>query len=732
MDFFCPRLEIKANINYSDETNITKEIRGEIKDNLDFEKLITSEYIYKNEALVDFLKDKSFNLLTDYYSTTILQNFDIYGGIYEVIKNGISYCISLYFYKIKNPELITKEFIMEYNLIFQQTYLIENNILDMDYHDYRMSLFFKELSNPKFLNLTYETNPFCKTKLFRYQRHNISQLLHFHTNGISVKFNNNLLMYFDNGLIYDLSQVKFIKDTEIQIHNIFGGIVMDEPGTGKTLQFIIYLLEAMLNFNVNEKALILVPDNDIKKHWVLEFAKHIVVPLIELPIIISTFNEFENNLIQIKYVKIIVVDEIHTLWKSNKTILNKLLQCNIKYRWGLSATPFITQDSLFNIISFLVGQTFQNERIANIPRVQNEIMKIFLKNTKLNTKDEHAWPEISFIDQKLTFDKIQQDLYDTEAKTAKGILNLQLIACQMQLMYDITQSTTPKELKEFGNLHYKTLYVNATKEYNEIVDQITNIHKNKHMFSTLEFIERLQHFELLLKHKESEVRTLKGAYDYHTKSINQIESVLNNCDPDDVCAICLSPHEPPITYFKPCGHYFCNGCVNSIFSMVSHTQIIKCPYCRKDIGMSDIVIVKDKCDITASAKCTKLIEIISTSPDRFIIFTQFPKLIENLIIILRKHNLNLIKFSQYKTLEQLDKNSVQCIILSSEENAAGIDLSEFSNVIIFEPFENSLYCREIEKQLIGRIHRINQSKDVNVYRLIMLNTIEEQIYSKFI
>jgi SNF2 family DNA or RNA helicase len=69
--------------------------------------------------------------------------------------------------------------------------------------------------------------------------------------------------------------------------------------------------------------------------------------------------------------------------------------------------------------------------------------------------------------------------------------------------------------------------------------------------------------------------------------------------------------------------------------------------------------------------------------------------------------------------------------LSSEENAAGINLIEFNNVIIFEPFEDSMYCKEIYHQLIGRVHRHGQLQEVNIYLMMMLNTIEETIYSKF-
>jgi SNF2 family DNA or RNA helicase len=42
-----------------------------------------------------------------------------------------------------------------------------------------------------------------------------------------------------------------------------------------------------------------------------------------------------------------------------------------------------------------------------------------------------------------------------------------------------------------------------------------------------------------------------------------------------------------------------------------------------------------------------------------------------------------------------------------------------------------MYSREIEKQLIGRIHRIGREKPVKVFRLITKDTVEEEIYRMF-
>ena len=752
MAYFCPRLEITPNLSYANITDKIKETKGEIKDTLNFDELVKCDYIYKNVNLVTFFKGKSFVPLPDYYSADVAEIFDVFGGIYDIIKEDMKYTVKLYFYKIKNPELITPKLINDFNLIFMQSYLINCNVLDMDYHAYRLSLFFNELCNPKFLDLTYESHPLCKTPLYRYQRHNITRLLHFHTEGVRVRFDNNLVMHFENGIIYDFTQKKFLVETDIPENEIYGGIVMDEPGTGKTLQFIVYLIEVImtqhvLNADNEEKALILVPDDDIKKHWISEFAKHIVIPFEDFPILLMTVTEFRKydpyrkaDMQFINKIKIIVVDEIHTLWKQYSDVFDKIIKYKIKYKWGLSATPFVTPNSLFCIIKFLTGKNFHNERIANIPLVQNEIMKIFLKNTKFNTKDEYPWPELNITDVKLKFDKIQQDLYDTEAQTAHGTYNLRLLACQMELMFnkDVTQSITPKELKEFANSHYKTLYETELAKLEELIGQLKNIHDNKDKFQITDYMQRFQHYENLIKKKESDVHRYKSAYEYHIKSIHKIDNVItgasDDIDPDEKCPICMCPHESPITYFKKCGHYFCKACIDEFFSKAfvsihADVHIITCPYCRVSITHDDILVVKNKCDITASTKCLKMIELIKSTDDKFIIFTQFPKLIDNLIIVLQRHDIGAMKFSEYKTLsEKISK----VIILSSEENAAGIDLTEFNNVVIFEPFEDSLYCKEIEKQLIGRVHRHGQTKIVNVYRLIMLNTIEEHIYSKFL
>jgi SNF2 family DNA or RNA helicase len=149
-----------------------------------------------------------------------------------------------------------------------------------------------------------------------------------------------------------------------------------------------------------------------------------------------------------------------------------------------------------------------------------------------------------------------------------------------------------------------------------------------------------------------------------------------------------------------------------------------CPYCRnKNINY---ITISNDVIIGYSSKIIKLLEIIKSTKRQFIIFTQFDKIIEKLISILNKEDLTANSFS-ISNIEIFRNKEIQVLILSSKDEACGLDLSFVSDIIIFEPIIGN-YVKDIEKQIVGRIYRINQISECNIHRLIIKDTIEEQIY----
>ncbi len=731
-------------------------LMGQIKNSINCDELIMSDDILMNDDFAKFVEESNYMFIPipGYYTDKVKENFDIYGMSYVVKLDEINFLVKIYFYKIKNIELITKQFIDEFWLIFQYDYFTKNNILNMDWHSYRLTLFIKDIEQEKFYNLKYATPAFCKSKLFHHQINNISNMLDIYHNTVQIAATDNLIMHFENGLIYDIVAKAFIQEDQIPKYAIKSGMILDEPGTGKTLQFILFLLET------NKKSLVLVPNDAIKKNWFIEFEKHIAFDIIKSQIEIMTFDDI-NMFIKsdpniLNNFEVIGIDEIHILYSNKKYVelFDSIITSEIKTRWGISGTPFVNDLSLFNIIQFVIGHKFKNERIANIPSLQNSMIKVFLKNLKINMTGDYAFPELSINDIFVELDVVQKNLYEVESKMTFNKTNLRKLVSEVQIMYGQNDIRTPQELKKTAHEHYKKLLDIETDKLKKLQDQLDNIKQNADKFkseskSEMEFLNRVKHYQILINTQTDVVKRQTMAFAYFKNIMETISKIFEkkkiadasssssegemditeDDDDDEKCPICFDGHKPPIKYFKKCGHYFCGACIDMVLKTHQFGSN-KCPMCRNEISDSDIIVVNDIAEINNTPKMHELFKIISSFEERFIIFSQF-NILDKFQKMLEKHNVKAVNFDEYFNDQQLHLDA-KVLLLSSESNAEGINLSMFDKLIIFEPFEDQMYCKEIEKQLIGRIHRIGRSKPVDVFRLITKGTIEEEIYSQMV
>ncbi len=691
---------------------------GKLKDEIDIDEIIN--LMNKNQDFVNYINSSKYQFipLHNYYNDDVAKVFDIYGGEINKTINEITYTIQIYFYKIKHIELLTKEVINKLNIIFKYDYFVKNNILEMTWHNYRLNKYFIDnLNKNMFLDLKYVKPDYCQTELFAHQKNNLARMLHIHNNPTNIKISDNMPIYFENELIYDMVKEEFISIDDIPSYNITSGMILDEPGTGKTLQFILYLLEMKLS------ALVLVPNKNIKNVWMEELNKHIIttnsnlfdiMTLDELEQMINVDDNFLNQY------HVIGIDEIHNLYnKPNGGLFNKIITSSIKYRWGITGTPFVSDDSFFQIIMFLTGHKFNNERIANSPLIQDQLLKLFLKNCKTDMI-EYQWPELNINDVYVELDIVQQNMYNAE-KMLHNKENLRRLVCEINLMLSDGEFNTPVELKQFGIKHYQTLYEKEQEKLDKLHIQLKNIETHCDYFDRDEYIHRVEHFKELINKQTDKTDKYKKVSEYFMTAIENInkciENIIDENQDDSMCSICWGPYNPPITYIKSCGHYFCKSCIDC---MMQHNNNKNCPTCRNKIMFSDIINVQQISDINNSPKIHELLNIIK-SGEKYIIFTQFDMVIDKIKHYLARNKITSSTLNNY--------NDEQILMLSSQQNAEGINLSMFDKMVIFEPFEDNVYCKEVEKQLIARIHRIGRTKPVDVYRFITKGTIEEDIYN---
>ena len=138
-----------------------------------------------------------------------------------------------------------------------------------------------------------------------------------------------------------------------------------------------------------------------------------------------------------------------------------------------------------------------------------------------------------------------------------------------------------------------------------------------------------------------------------------------------------------------------------------------------------------------------VLEIMKDTKNRIIIFSQWDSLLKLISNTLNEINISnvrckgntyqrnaaIMKFK--KGLNSKKKNKTAIILLSLENAAAGTNLTEASHIFLVDPIKGSKeHVKATEDQCIGRACRIGQKNQVKIFRLIIKNRIEEEIFNE--
>jgi len=719
---------------------------GLIKDSININRLIKEKKVQEIKQNDNYKEYFMINRrMMPSFDECIFNYLKCYSGSYDELYDKINYTIIITFFVIKNPELITEKVIENNNIrqIFAMSTLISNNMLNPVFHQYRQQKFIKDIEKIEILDLSFVQPEYIKTKLWTSQQNNIKWLINNYLSENKIRFSNNIYIRLPNELILDYTAStkpnnesnKFIELTDIPEQIIKGAIICDEPSMGKTLQLLTF--SCYMYFTYNIKTLYVYPDH-LEGHWQKQVQNHISEKINYKKIFrFMTFTKF-SQIIRFEEVndnEILVIDEYHETYDPNKNYVYKVYENSIRFPFrfkiALTSTPFITPDSLLKIIQYLCGKTFHNTAIAFNPEIQDYFLRYFKRNLLENYTKEIQVPDMNIVNIPISFNRYEQDIYDTiSTKSNSRSLLAELELCSdVYLMFDsnVNSMRTPKDLKNDALSFFESKYLNDFYQVEELIEQLNNIKNSRDKFkSSEEYLQRILHYENQISIKSEQTKSSKATFDRYKTTIDKIEKIVKDgetLDGDDVCAICLSEHTDPIAFFKKCGHYFCKICIEHL-----QMQDIKCPICRTITSKGDILYVTNTAETTLGSKFVEMIKQLKYSNEDFIIFTQFPKLIKNIKYALDKYSIPNITFGEL--FESKFTKKAKVVIMSSDSNASGIDcLSSIPNMIIFEPFLDYSYGKQIEKQLVGRIRRVGQtSANVNVYRYFVSGTIEEKIY----
>jgi SNF2 family DNA or RNA helicase len=135
--------------------------------------------------------------------------------------------------------------------------------------------------------------------------------------------------------------------------------------------------------------------------------------------------------------------------------------------------------------------------------------------------------------------------------------------------------------------------------------------------------------------------------------------------------------------------------------------------------------------VKQSAKLELLMELLPellAEGRKVLLFSQFTSMLTLIEEELEKHKLKWVKLtgqSQKRDaiIEQFTSGAVPLFLISLKAGGVGLNLTQADTVIHYDPWWNPA----VETQATDRAHRIGQTSQVMVYKLVAQGTIEERI-----
>ncbi|KAJ8446099.1 hypothetical protein Cgig2_017601 [Carnegiea gigantea] len=203
------------------------------------------------------------------------------------------------------------------------------------------------------------------------------------------------------------------------------------------------------------------------------------------------------------------------------------------------------------------------------------------------------------------------------------------------------------------------------------------------------------------------------------------------------CPICLEAFEDAV--LTPCAHRLCRECLLASWRNAASGL---CPVCRKTVSRQDLItaptdsrfridVEKNWVESTKVSSLLHELEELRSSRSKSIIFSQWTAFLDLLEIPLSRNNISFLRLDGTLNQQQRERvikefseeNDILVLLMSLKAGGVGINLTAASNAFVLDPWWNPA----VEEQAVMRIHRIGQTKAVNIKRFIVKGTVEERM-----
>ena len=482
--------------------------------------------------------------------------------------------------------------------------------------------------------------------------------------------------------------------------NGISGILADDMGLGKTCQ-VISFLSHLKEQKVPGPHLIVVPGSTLE-NWLREFNRFSPTMIVEpyygpqatrtelqeevldkiknIDVIVTTydlaFKPRDNAFLRRCKPKSCIYDEGHVLRNSNTQRYKSLMRIPARCRLLLTGTPL--QNSLrelASILAFLMPDIFQE--------VEENLEIVFKHKAKVNESESH--------DALLSTQRIQR---------ARSMMTpFVLRRKKAQVLKHLPKKTCRVEYCELTDSQSRLYTAQLKKQQQILLDRANGV------MST-------EHANVMMKLRQAAIHPLLFRDRYDDKKILKMSKA------------CLK--EPTFKDSNP----------NIIYEELElyqdyqcHSLALKYPKALHSFQLKN----DEWMDSGKVAKLVELLEKFKANGDRTLVFSQFTSVMDILQWVFDSLDISYSRIDGSTPIQDrqglidqfYEDESISVFMLSTKSGGAGINLACANKVIIFD----SSFNPQDDVQAENRAHRVGQTREVEVVRLVTKRTVEEQIYA---
>ncbi|KAF2855510.1 SNF2 family helicase/ATPase-like protein [Plenodomus tracheiphilus IPT5] len=488
------------------------------------------------------------------------------------------------------------------------------------------------------------------------------------------------------------------------------GILADDMGLGKTCQVIAFLSH-LKEQGVGKPALIVVPGSTLE-NWCREFERFSSsinftpyygsqadrfehqdtilhnISQDQCDVIITTydltFRKEDNAFLRRCKPEICIFDEGHVLKNANTIRYKSLMRIATPCRILLTGTPLQNSlQELMSILGFLMPTVFYSKKKEDEDdNVQQMLQILFKHKAKVTESDSHS--------SLLSAQRIQR------ARTM--LTPFILRRKKAQVLKHLPKKTSRVE--------YCELTPTQSTLYNEQLAKQRKILEDRAAGLLVK-----DHANVMMKLRQAAIHPLLFRHRYND---TKIKAMSKACLREDM---------------------FAESNADIIYEELQLYQDYQCHQLATKYKALKKFELKDH-EWMDSGKVTALLALLKKykeNGDRALVFSQFTSVMDILGWVFDDHDINFMRMDGSTPIAERQSlmdvfyadTSIELFMISTKSGGAGINLACANKVIIFD----SSFNPQDDIQAENRAHRVGQTREVEVVRLVTKDTVEEQIYA---